>query len=97
MGPGWLRIVVDVPDRIRIERLQERGMELDEIESRMSSQPSAQEWRQIADYVVDNSGDETHLQEEISALVQWMRSASADSGSGQGQANVTNQLGEDKR
>ena len=97
MGPGWLRIVVDVPDRIRIERLQERGMELDEIESRMSSQPSAQEWRQIADYVVDNSGDETHLQEEISALVQWMRSASADSGSDQGQANVTNQLGEDQR
>lgn len=84
MGPGWLRVVVDVPDRVRIERLQERGMELDEIESRMNSQPSAREWRNIADYVIDNSGDEAHLEEEVSAFVQWLRSVSVDSMSGQG-------------
>ncbi len=97
MGPGWLRAVVDVPDRIRIKRLQERGMELDEIESRMSSQPSAEEWRHIADYVIDNSGDEAHLEEEISAFVQWMHSASEDSTSGQGREGVTKQLGGHER
>lgn len=96
MGPGWLRAVVDVSDPVRIERLQERGMELDEIESRMSSQPSGQEWRRIADYIIDNSGNEDHLEEEISAFVQWMRSAAGNSTSGQGES-VTKQLGGDER
>lgn len=74
MGPGWLRAVVDAPDAMRIERLLQRGMDLDEIETRMASQPSAAEWRRIADYVVDNSADEAHLHHEVSSLVEWMHS-----------------------
>lgn len=74
MGPGWLRVVVDSPDAVRIQRLRDRGMDSDEIESRMASQPTRQEWRDIADYVVDNSGDRADLDAEVSALLEWMRS-----------------------
>lgn len=73
MGPGWRRAVVEAEESVRVERLLARGMELDEIKARIASQPSGQQWRDIADYVVDNSGDVGHLEEEVDKLLDWMR------------------------
>ncbi len=78
MGPGWLRVIVDAPDTVRVHRLRDRGMQLDEIDSRMASQPSAQQWRAIADYVIDNSADRASLDTEVSALLDWMRSQTGE-------------------
>jgi dephospho-CoA kinase len=73
MGPGWLRAVVDADEDIRVKRLLARGMELDEIKGRMSSQPTGQQWRDIANYVMDNSGDLEHLDSEVTKFIAWMR------------------------
>ncbi len=73
MGPGWLRAVVDVPDAIRIDRLLARGMQREEILQRMAAQPSRNEWKAIAHYVLDNSGSLDELDAEIDALIAWMR------------------------
>jgi dephospho-CoA kinase len=65
----WLRVVVDAPDEIRIGRLLNRGMEAADVRARMSSQPSRVEWLEVADFVIDNSGDESALLSQAGALV----------------------------
>lgn len=71
--PGWPRVVVDAPDSLRRERLILRGMEEREIDARMAAQPSRDEWRKAADFVVDNglAGD---LGEELDRLEAWVAS-----------------------
>ena len=64
LGVGWLRVVVDAPEEQRIFRLRLRGMEPEEIASRMAAQPNRDEWLVMADYVIDNSEDLEHLQDE---------------------------------
>jgi dephospho-CoA kinase len=63
-GPGWLWVVVDASDQLRVERLLDQGMSRRQIEVRMKLQASRREWLQIADIVVDNSGDLDHLERE---------------------------------
>ena len=59
-------IVVDVSAEVRLERLTtHRGMAEQDVRSRMAAQPSPQERLVGADYVVDNSGDASHLAREV--------------------------------
>ncbi len=68
LGAGWRRIVVDVPDEIRLERLVERGMRPIDAKTRMAAQPSREEWRAAADYLIDNSGDRDALVDAVDVL-----------------------------
>ncbi len=64
LGPGWRWVVVDAPDRLRLDRLVARGLSREEAQRRMAAQPSQEEWLARADVVVDNSGDWALLEEE---------------------------------
>ena len=68
----WPRVVVDVPDDTRTERLVGRGMAPDEIHQRMAAQPTRDEWLALADHVVDNSDDVGALQSQIDALLETL-------------------------
>jgi dephospho-CoA kinase len=71
LGPGWKRIVVDAPERVRLQRLLARGMSRDDVHARMASQPTRGEWLESADLVVDNRGDLAGLERECQAV--WRR------------------------
>ncbi len=60
-----LIIVVDAPEDLRRKRLHdERGLSYVDIDARMKSQPPPGVLLAKADIVVDNSGDEPHLEAE---------------------------------
>lgn len=73
-GSDWLRVVVDAPDELRRTRLRQRGLDDDEIDRRMSAQPSRAEWLSVADRVLDNSGDLDDLRSQVEKLFDAVRS-----------------------
>ena len=76
LGPGWIRVVVDAPTETRRQRLLDRGHAADDIDARMSSQPSREAWLALADEVVDNSGDRAELAAAVDALLERLDHAS---------------------
>lgn len=64
-------VVVDAPDDVRRTRLLERGLTGEQIEARMSNQPSRDEWLTMATVVIDNSGSPDALHR---AVTRWLRS-----------------------
>ena len=68
----WMRVVVDAPDDVRIERLIGRGMTRRDVLARMKSQPSRVAWLAAADFVVDNGGDPLQLPEQVSNLLMMI-------------------------
>lgn len=69
LGDDWQRVIVDVPDETRVQRLLDRGMTRADIDQRMGAQPTRQEWLDAADYVIDNSGDQAALEAEVTRLI----------------------------
>jgi dephospho-CoA kinase len=68
-----LVVVVDCPTDIALERLlTQRGMDRADAEARIAAQISREERIKEADYVLDNSGDRTQLQVEVSTLWAWL-------------------------
>ena len=68
-----LVVVVDCPTDIALERLlTQRGMDRADAEARIAAQISREERIKEADYVLDNSGDRTQLEAEVSTLWGWM-------------------------
>ncbi len=72
VGEQWPRVVVDAPVEERRRRLEGKGLEADDIEHRMAAQPSREEWRAAADYLVDNSGTLEDLEEQADRLMEWL-------------------------
>jgi len=72
LGDGWMRVVVDAPPERRLYRLHVRGMDPEDARRRMDAQPSRGEWRDAADFVVDNSGDLKDLEREVERLWSWL-------------------------
>jgi len=70
-GPGWFRVVVDAPSRLRMERAIARGMDSVDVARRMDSQAEGGEWLEIADAVIDNRGSVADLQQQVRDL--WVR------------------------
>lgn len=68
LGDGWSRVVVDVCDDARWERLRERGLDDEAIASRVASQPTREDWLEAADYVLDNSGTIEELEAGVDRL-----------------------------
>jgi dephospho-CoA kinase len=61
-----LVIVVDCPPDIAISRLvEQRGFTRADAEARMAAQPSREERREGADFVIDNRADLAHLRAEV--------------------------------
>lgn len=65
LDPSWPVLVVDVDDDVRWSRLRARGMADDEIEGRIAAQPTREEWREHATWVVRNDGGLADLSEEV--------------------------------
>jgi dephospho-CoA kinase len=69
---GWDHvIVVDCPEKIRLQRLVERGVDASDARRRMSAQATREERLAAADTVLDNSGDPGALQDQVASL--WTR------------------------
>lgn len=58
-------ITVESTLDLRIERLKLRGMGLAEIEARISAQATREQRMEIADFVVDNNGNEDELLRQV--------------------------------
>lgn len=71
VGGSWPRVVVTAPLDVRRRRLLERGMTSRDIEARIAAQPTADEWRALADYVVVNDGGDG-LTADVARLVAWL-------------------------
>lgn len=67
----WIKhvLLVDVPESVQIERLMQRdGIDDALARSMLSQQASRSERIAMADYVIDNSGDEAALDDVVAAL-----------------------------
>ena len=72
-------IVVTAPEQIRAERLAQRSdMTLEDFLARDAAQTPLAEKVARADFVVDNSGDEASLREQVEAL--WRRLTGGNTG-----------------
>ena len=69
-------VVVDCPIDIALERLvAQRGMERADAEARIRAQISREERAKDADYVLDNSGDRSALDAQVTRLWDWLTRA----------------------
>jgi dephospho-CoA kinase len=67
-------IVVDAPEDVALERLErDRGMEPGAARARMAHQPTREQRRTAADFLVDNGGDHTALQPQITLAWDWLQ------------------------
>ncbi len=66
-------IVVDCPIELAIDRLVEsRGFDRVDAESRVAAQATREERLALADFVIDNSGDERALDVEVDRCMSWL-------------------------
>jgi dephospho-CoA kinase len=64
-------IVVEAPMELRLQRLELRGVARDDAARRIALQASDDDRRKVATWVVDNSSDLAHLEEQIAEI--WPR------------------------
>jgi dephospho-CoA kinase len=60
-----LVVTVESEHENRVERLRLRGMQISEIQARMSSQASRQERTDVADFLIENNGSEDELLRQV--------------------------------
>jgi dephospho-CoA kinase len=66
-------VVVDVPIEVAVERaIAERAMSEAAVRARMATQISRERRLEIADRVIDNSGDRDALQRQVDDVWAWM-------------------------
>lgn len=63
-------LVVDCPDDIRVERLIRRGLAEADARARIAAQVSREQRIAVADYVIDNSGSEEQLIDQVKLVWQ---------------------------
>jgi len=69
-----MSMVVYTPKVIQLDRLVRReGFSLEEAKRRVSSQIDIERKKELADWVVDNSKDLKHLQNEVEKFVDYIR------------------------
>jgi len=77
-NPNYLEIEKSVcvyaPRNLQIERMMIRdNLNLEEINQRLNLQKDIEEKKNLADYVIDNSKDTTHLDQEVTKFVNEFR------------------------
>ena len=60
-----LVVTVESDHENRVERLRLRGMQISEIQARISSQASRQERTDVADFLIENNGSEDELLRQV--------------------------------
>lgn len=66
-------VVVDVPEDVAVERLvSQRGFSEEDARARIANQISRDERRSLADVVIDNSGDLSHLEAEVERAWEFL-------------------------
>ena len=74
-----MSVVVYTPPKIQLERLMKReGLTEEEAKQRVDAQMDIEEKREKADWVVDNSKNLKHLQNEVEKFVKKIRGQYAD-------------------
>jgi dephospho-CoA kinase len=68
-------VVVRADPEVRLRRLEDRGMAVDDARARMAAQMAPEDQAALADEVLDNDGDRDALAEQVDAL--WRRLSSA--------------------
>jgi len=69
-----MSIVVYAPKNMQLDRLINReGLSKDEAQKRVDSQMDIEKKKEMADWVIDNSFDIKHLQNEIEKFVEYIR------------------------
>lgn len=67
-------LVIDVPVETQVERLtQHRGFSEDDARARIANQATRERRLEVADHVIDNSGDLDALHAQIDAAWEWMQ------------------------
>ncbi len=61
-------IVVEAPREVRLDRLEQRGVDRADAEARMAAQATDAARREVATWVVDNSGDLQALDAQVDAI-----------------------------
>jgi dephospho-CoA kinase len=61
-------IVVESPPDLRLDRLVARGLDRADAEARMDAQATDEQRREVATYIVDNSGDHAALERQIDEI-----------------------------
>ena len=61
-------IVVEAPHEVRLDRLEARGVTRDDAERRIALQATDEERRAVATWVVDNSSDLAHLEDQVTRI-----------------------------
>lgn len=68
-------IVVEVDPELAVQRLVEhRGMSESDARVRIERQTSLEKRREIADFILDNSGDTSFLESQVTKMWKWMQS-----------------------
>jgi dephospho-CoA kinase len=61
IGAGWIRVIVEAPEDVRLERAIGRGLDEDDVRNRMAAQPEPESWRTGADFVIINDASKADL------------------------------------
>jgi dephospho-CoA kinase len=61
-------IVVEAPRELRLDRLEDRGLERADAEARMAAQATDEERRAVATHLLDNSGTREELAAQVDAV-----------------------------
>lgn len=75
-GGSWVRVFVDAPPELRVERVTARGGDPTDTRRRMEAQPSRSEWLAWADRVLVNAGSKENLTAAVNDL--WRDLADAN-------------------
>jgi dephospho-CoA kinase len=68
VGEGWVRVLVDAPYDVRVDRAVARGSERSDVVARATAQPSDDEYHEVADWVIANTGDIDDLESAVGEL-----------------------------
>jgi dephospho-CoA kinase len=68
IDPRWIRVLVDVPEAVRLERAVGRGADAADVANRMAAQPTRQQRLAWADHVIENAGTLEELAREVDEL-----------------------------
>lgn len=68
VDPRWVRVLVDAPQELRLERAVSRGADAEDVLRRMAAQPSRSERLQWADHLIENSGTLGELSRQVEEL-----------------------------
>lgn len=66
-------VTVEAPERLRLDRAVERGLDRDQAQARIAAQATSEQRRAAADFVIENSGGLAELRSQVEAVHTALR------------------------